>query len=70
VSIPQASPESSRRILAADASNRAKWARVTFRDNRDSSTRRLPPHCGGCWCGAPNGHDWPGKDEGEAHPRD
>lgn len=23
----------------------------------------------GCWCGEPNGHDWPGKAEGAPHPR-
>lgn len=23
----------------------------------------------GCWCGEPNGHDWPGRAEGEPHPR-
>lgn len=25
--------------------------------------------CGGCWCGEPSGHDWPGKAEGAPHPR-
>ena len=24
---------------------------------------------GGCWCGGRIGHDWPGKSEGEPHPR-
>ena len=24
----------------------------------------------GCWCGEPNGHDWPGKDEGAPHPKE
>jgi hypothetical protein len=24
---------------------------------------------GGCWCGQPNGHTWPGKDKGSPHPR-
>lgn len=24
---------------------------------------------GGCWCGEPHGHTWPGKDAGEPHPR-
>lgn len=23
---------------------------------------------GGCWCGQPRNHDWPGKDDGAAHP--
>jgi hypothetical protein len=22
-----------------------------------------------CWCGAPDKHDWPGKDAGQPHPR-
>lgn len=22
-----------------------------------------------CWCGEPRNHDWPGKTEGERHPR-
>lgn len=25
--------------------------------------------CDGCWCGKPNGHDWPGKADGAPHPR-
>lgn len=25
---------------------------------------------GGCWCGLPNGHDWPGKNDGDPHPRE
>lgn len=29
----------------------------------------VPLSCGGCWCGGKNGHDWPGKDQGAAHPR-
>jgi hypothetical protein len=24
---------------------------------------------GGCWCGLPWGHLWPGKDKGAPHPR-
>lgn len=25
---------------------------------------------GGCWCGGPYPHDWPGKDAGAPHPRE
>lgn len=25
-------------------------------------------HCGGCWCGEPCGHDWPGRADGAPHP--
>jgi hypothetical protein len=25
---------------------------------------------GGCWCGQPQGHDWPGRAEGAPHPRE
>jgi hypothetical protein len=38
-------------------------------------TKNVPylPVLGGkspeCWCGELNGHDWPGKDDGQAHPR-
>lgn len=45
-------------------------ARPSFRDNREPSTKRLPPHCGGCWCGEPFPHRWPGKDAGAPHPRE
>lgn len=23
----------------------------------------------GCWCGKPNGHHWPGEEDGAPHPR-
>lgn len=26
-------------------------------------------HLGGCWCGEPSGHDWPGRAQGAPHPR-
>jgi hypothetical protein len=48
-----------------------------------SGRRVWPPHrstaptitsadvisAGGCWCGQPYGHDWPGKADGAPHPR-
>ena len=42
-----------------------------WRDNRLPATNswNLPLSCGGCWCGLPNGHPWPGKAEGAPHPR-
>jgi hypothetical protein len=56
---------------AAEASERAKWSRVKFRDNRAPETVGTNPlHGGGCWCGADFGHDWPGKADGAPHPRD
>lgn len=31
---------------------------------------RMPVIAGpGCWCGEPQGHDWPGKADGAPHPR-
>ena len=24
--------------------------------------------CGGCWCGKPSGHSWPGDKDGAPHP--
>jgi len=69
MTIPRATRESTIRLLAADKSSRAKWSHVRFRDNREPSTRALPPHCGGCWCGGENGHDWAGKADGAPHPR-
>jgi hypothetical protein len=47
---------------------RQERARVT-RDNREPSTRRMAPGSGCCWCFAPYGHSWPGKDSGAPHPR-
>lgn len=37
----------------------------------DDYSRSLPVlgALGGCWCGAPHGHDWPGRDQGAPHPR-
>lgn len=43
----------------------AKYARQTNQDG-EATLGWL----GGCWCGLPMGHDWPGKDDGAPHPRD
>lgn len=47
-------------------------ARV-YPPNLTGGARHVQPseviHCGGCWCGEPNGHDWPGKADGAPHPR-
>lgn len=53
-----------------DASPQARQRRnAVTRDNREPSTRRMAPGGGNCWCFAPYGHSWPGKDEGAPHPR-
>jgi hypothetical protein len=40
-----------------------------WRDNREPSTRRDPLGGRDCWCGGPQGHEWPGKAGGAPHPR-
>lgn len=63
----------------------AYWAGVFSGDGFSGSYRGVKPapHGGAasvkpedtigslddCWCGLPNGHDWPGKDRGAKHPR-
>jgi hypothetical protein len=32
--------------------------------------RLRPIAAGGCWCGKEYDHDWPGKADGEPHPRE
>lgn len=67
--IPRMTPRSSRQMLIADRSSRAKYRRLRP-DNRDPATvNDLPLSGGGCWCGEPMSHDWEGKDDGAPHPR-
>lgn len=58
---------------------------MSWHPTLDSLERKVEPHqrpggsmteglpimgrLGGCWCGEPHGHDWPGKADGEPHPR-
>ena len=39
---------------------------------RSRATYEIGPNdgisCGGCWCGKPYTHDWPGKDKKAPHP--
>lgn len=38
--------------------------------NQGGSKLDLPTiAAGGCWCGDAQGHDWPGKPDGQPHPR-
>lgn len=68
MTLPRATPASSRRMLIANRSSRAK-KRVTAPENRTVETMRRPLSGGGCWCQLPAAHDWPGRDEGAPHPR-
>jgi hypothetical protein len=52
----------------SDVAASRNW-HLTRRDNRHPATRLGAISGRGCWCGDPNGHDWPGKDEGAPHPR-
>lgn len=54
--------------IAASRSRAAKWKRVRFKDNRLPETTTSTINAGGCWCGEPHNHDWPGRDKGEPHP--
>lgn len=45
-----------------------RWLRI-FPDNRHPATRGIALGSFDCWCGQPCGHDWPGRDGGEPHPR-
>lgn len=61
-------------LLAVGNKVTAKWRRIRFRDNREPATTRRPMMLGTpsdlrCWCSEPVGHDWPGKEDGEPHPR-
>jgi hypothetical protein len=52
--------------LALEASTRAKYGPKRpepWRTGRVLSLGYL------CWCGEPVGHGWPGKADGQAHPR-
>lgn len=59
----------------ARTSHSAMNARVARGEAPDERSRRLQRESGslggggGCWCGDPWGHDWPGKDDGAPHPR-
>jgi hypothetical protein len=53
---------------SGDASPQAREARRFA--NRDPAPYLRTLAGLGCWCGAENGHDWPGKDQGAPHPRD
>lgn len=52
---------------STDASPQARQARAALR-KPDTWYRPLTGG-GGCWCGQSYGHDWPGKADGEPHPR-
>jgi hypothetical protein len=53
----------------ADGAN-GRFSSGRFRDNRDPATRgKVLGVAGGCWCGEPSGHPWPGKADGAPHPR-
>lgn len=44
-----------------------------YRDNKAPGTGDFDMplgHLGGCWCGLPDGHDWPGKSDRAPHPRE
>ena len=57
------------RTIAYERQRAAKWKRVRFRDNRLPETRsHILGGTGGCWCGEPYGHDWPGRDRDLPHP--
>lgn len=64
-------PKQERANRARQNSQKAKWTRVRFRDNRVPETRGIFTARGsmGCWCGEPYGHDWPDKAAGAPHPR-
>jgi hypothetical protein len=53
---------------SSDVTPQARQAR-RFSD-KDAAAYMPVLHTGGCWCGGTSGHDWPGKDAGEPHPRD
>lgn len=63
--------EAARRATAASAA--AKYTRKAVAKRLANSHKEPPPrtigHGAVCWCGQPFNHDWPGKDDGEAHPR-
>lgn len=66
------STKQNRASTAADQSSRSGWkARQRAAGQRRRPEVDLGPVLGGadCWCGAPYGHDWPGRDDGAPHPR-
>jgi hypothetical protein len=70
--MPYPKKSATSRAIARDRSAQAKWKRVRFRDNRLPETKDAANtlSTGGCWCGEPFDHDWPGRDEGAPHPLD
>jgi hypothetical protein len=65
-----ASTREQRAWTAAATSAAAGHRCRSHADNRDPATRGLAlGRYGGCWCGAPQGHDWVDKNTGAPHPR-
>lgn len=65
-------------LAAWEASRAAKYTRKAFARDKADSHKPPPPRLMRsepsskpilCWCGELHGHDWPGKAEGEGHPR-
>lgn len=54
--------------FAAERSSRAKYRRLKNGHGTGEGLRVISGD--GCWCGEPFGHDWPGKSDGEPHPKE
>lgn len=50
-----------------DATWEARAARRRWKGGAAQNLTTLGEH-GGCWCGEPYDHEWPGKADGEPHP--
>lgn len=49
--------------------SRAQQARREDRERRNPDSLSRLTGSGNCWCGGEFNHDWPGKGNGEPHPR-
>lgn len=63
-----ADPKRERALTARNKSSAAKYRPSKNGTGTGEGLRQVGTlHV--CWCGEPSGHDWPGKADGEAHPR-
>lgn len=68
VGSPMSARKVARALRAANNSSRAKYRA----SKNGTGTGEGLPRAGSldrCWCGEGFGHDWPGRSEGEVHPR-
>jgi hypothetical protein len=56
-------------LKAVEASIRAKYRHGPNADRERGGIGRVLSLGYRCWCAEPVGHDWPGKADGEPHPR-